>query len=255
MSSTSVEYRPGDSPLHRLHPVTKTVLLGCVLGWAYLVPPPGVVLVLGVLTGTAATAGVARPVLRSALSVLVPLGVGLVVIHGLFTRGDGTALASLGPVTLWRAGAARAAAVFAVLAAFVIAGLTFVTTTHPRKLMAGLVEKGLPRRAGYAFVASLQLVPELRRRADRVLDAQRSRGLDTSGSLRARVRALMALLSPLLVGALISTQTRSLALDARGFSMPGPRTSLHALTESVLDRALRVGGVASVVALAGWRLL
>lgn len=255
MSTISAEYRPGDSALHKLHPATKTVLLGCSICWAYLSPPLALPFILAVLVVVIVAAGVARSVLGGAVPVLVPLGVGLLVIHGLFTRGDGTVLATLGPATFWRDGVALAARFFIVLAAFVLSGLAFVTTTHPKKLMIALTEKGLPRKAGYVFVASMQLVPELQRRAGRILDAQRSRGLDTSGSLRDRIGALVALLSPLLIGALISTQTRSLALDARGFSMNGPRTSLHIMPESMLDHTLRAGGVASVVVLAGWRLL
>jgi energy-coupling factor transport system permease protein len=62
-------------------------------------------------------------------------------------------------------------------------------------------------------------------------------------------------LSPLLIGALISTQTRSLALEARGFSMEGPRTWLYDVEESTLDYALQAGGVVGVVVLVAWRLL
>jgi energy-coupling factor transport system permease protein len=65
----------------------------------------------------------------------------------------------------------------------------------------------------------------------------------------------VSLLGPLLIGALVSTQTRSLALEARGFSLDGPRTSLYTLSPSRLDWALRAGGVVGVVGLVGWRLL
>lgn len=255
MSGALVQYHPGDSPLHRLHPVTKVVLLLCGIVGAYLAPPVVLVGLLAGLVGATLVAGVGRPVLRSGIPILVPLGIGLLVIHGLFTRGDAGALVRLGPATLWRAGVEHATWFFGVLSTFVIAGLTFITTTHPKKLMVGLTDKGVPRKFGYVFVASLQLVPDLQRRAGRILDAQRSRGLQTGGSLRNRLHALIALLSPLLIGALISTQTRSLALEARGFSVEGPRTWLYDLEESTLDHALRAGGVAGVTLLAVWRLL
>lgn len=254
MSNELIAYRPGDDVVHRLHPVTKVVLVACCILGAYLAPPTVLVALLAVLAVTAAVAGVGNVVGRAAVPILVPLGVGLVVIHGLFTRGAGTALLTVGPVTLWRAGVLYAASFFGILAAFVLAGLVFVTTTHPKKLMVALTEKGVPRKLGYVFVASLQLVPDLQRRAGRIVDAQQSRGLDTGGSFRDRVRALVALLSPLLIGALISTQTRSLALEARGFSIDGPRSSLYTLVESPLDHALRAVAVLGVAALAGWRV-
>lgn len=255
MSGATVEYHPGDSPIHRLHPVTKVVLLLCWIVGAYVAPPVAKGGLLAVLVGAALVAGVGRPVLRSSVPILVPLGIGLLVIHGLFTQGDAGALVRLGPVTLWRTGVEHAVWFFGVLSTFVLAGLLFITTTHPKKLMIGVTEKGVPRKLGYVFVASLQLVPDLQRRAARILDAQRSRGLATGGSPYNRLRALVALLSPLLIGALIATQTRSLALEARGFSMEGPRTWLYDVEESALDYALQAGGVAGVVVLAAWRIL
>lgn len=248
-------YQRGDSPVHRLHPVTKVTLLGCCIVGSYLAPPTVLAVLLGVLVAAAIGAGVGTTVGRAALPILVPLGIGLFVIHGLFRTGSGAVLASVGPLTLWRDGVLYAISFFGVLVAFVLAGLVFVTTTHPKKLMTGLIEAGVPRKLGYVFVASLQLVPDLQRRAERIVDAQRSRGLDTSGSVRNRIRGLVSLLSPLLIGALISTQTRSLALEARGFSIDGPRSSLYTLTPGPLDWLLRVGGVLGVAGLVGWRLL
>jgi len=265
VSEGIVSYRPGEGPIHSLHPITKVVLVVSVIAGAYLAPTPVVVALLAALVAATAADGVLGAVWRPAVTILLPLGAGLVVIHGLFTRGEGAALAAVGPwtlggatvgpVTLWRAGVEFALATFLVLAAFVLAGLLFVTTTHPKRLMVGLIEAGVPRKLGYVFVASLQLVPELQRRARNILDAQRSRGLDTGGSPRERIRALVALFGPLLIGTLVSTQTRSLALEARGFSMEGPRTSLYDLPETTVDHALRLGGVIAVAGLGAWRLL
>lgn len=247
-------YRTGESVVHRLHPVTKVTLLVCCVFGAYLAPPVAVAALLCLLAAASVVAGVAAGVGRAGLSILVPLGVGLLAVHGLFRTGSGTVLVTLGPLTLWRDGVAYALSFLGVLAVFVLAGLLFVSTTHPKKLMTGLTEAGVPRKLGYVFVASLQLVPELRRRAERIVDAQRSRGLDTRGSIPGRGRALVSLLGPLLIGALVSTQTRSLALEARGFSLDGPRTSLYTLSPSRLDWALRAGGILGVVGLVGWQL-
>jgi energy-coupling factor transport system permease protein len=249
-----VAYRPGDSALHRLHPVTTLLATGYCVVAAYLAPSPVVVGLLVLVLSAAVVAGVAVPVLRGGAAVLAPLGLALLVLRGFFTAGDGTVLARLGPVTLWAAGARIALTTFLTLAAFVLAGLLFVAVTHPGRLSAGLAAAGVPRGFGYVLVSSLRLVPELRERAYRVIEAQRARGLDTGGGPRERGRALLALLGPLFVGAIVSAQTRSLALEARGFSSPGPRTSLHDVSTRPVDHAVRVGGLLALLALVAWRL-
>lgn len=248
-------YHPGDSRLHRLHPVTKVVLVACFVVGGYLATVELRAIMAVVLLAGAVSAGVGTAVLRASLPILAPLLVGLLVIQGLVVEGDGTVAASLGPVTIWRSGLFSGAAFFGILAVFVLAGLLFVTVTHPKRLAVALYQNGVPYKLGYVFVTALQLIPDLQARGRRILAAQRSRGLRTGGSLRHRLRALVALLSPLVIGALVSTQTRSLALEARGFSMPGPRSSLYAPTESRLDHSVRLLGIAGVGALVVWNLL
>ena len=250
-----VSYHPGDSFLHQLHPVTKVILVGCCIAGGYLAAVELRVGLVALLLAGAVTAGVWRVLLTAGLPILGPLLVGLLVIQGLVVEGDGTAVISLGPVTLWRDGIRAGAAFFGTLAVFVLAGLLFVTVTHPKRLAVALYQKGLPYKLGYVFVTALQLIPDLQERAKRILAAQRSRGLQTGGSVRSRLRALVALLSPLLIGAVIATQTRSLALEARGFSMPGPRSSLYAPTETLVDHSARAVGVAGVGLLLAWNLL
>ena len=112
-------------------------------------------------------------------------------------------------------------------------------TTHPKALVTALVERGVSHKIGYSYLAGVELIRDMRRRAREILDAQRSRGFDTEGSLLRRAHTLLALLKPLLVGALVSVETRSLALESRGFSLPGRRTSTVPLTDSPLDAAIR----------------
>lgn len=249
-----VAYRPGDSPLHRLHPVTTLAATAYCVVAAYLAPPSVVAGLLVLVLLAAVVAGVAGPVLRGGAAVLAPLGLGLFVLRGLFTAGDGTVLARLGPATLWAAGARIALTTFLTLAVFILAGLLFVAVTHPGRLSAGLAAAGVPRGFGYVLVSSLRLVPELRERALRVVEAQRARGLEVGGSPRERGRALLALLGPLFVGAIVSAQTRSLALEARGFSLPGARTSLHDVSTGAVDLGVRAGGLLCVLGLAAWRV-
>jgi energy-coupling factor transport system permease protein len=257
-----VEYRPGSGILHRLDPTTKLVAVVGVAAIVFLLPDYRVVLAVAAgLLLVAAVGGVFGPVSRITVVVTAPLVAVLLPVQGLFYPANRTALATLpavpvvGSLTVFREGVAFALLVLSRLLAVVVAMLTLVTTTHPKRLTDSLVDKGMSNKLAYVFVAALQFVPDMRRRSRTILDAQRARGLDTSAGLGRRVRALVELLSPLLIGTLVSTQTRALALESRGFTRSGERTVLLAPAESRLDRALRWGVALAVVAVAAWRLL
>lgn len=249
-------YRPGDSVVHRLTPVTKLVCGGVLAVGAFLVPSTAALAAfLLAAVASAIAGGVARSVFRTAFGVLVPLGVGLLVLHGLFTPTKRGVLVTVGPLTVWESGIAFGLRTLAAIGVFVLVALVVVATTHPKTLTAALAAKGVPPTLSYVFLASIQFVPDLERRARRILDAQRSRGLDVGGSLPDRFRAFVALASPLLIGALVSAQTRSLALEARGFSRPGPKTHLYEVAEPWYERLAQALAVLGLLAVVGWRVL
>ena len=65
----------------------------------------------------------------------------------------------------------------------------------------------------------------------------------------------MAMMIPLLAGALISVETRSLALEARGFSRVGMRNYLIEVPDRTTDRVIRWSMAAIVVLVALWRIV
>lgn len=250
-----LEYQPGDSPLHCLNPVTKLVLAACLVLTVFLLPYyPGPLLMVLLLLVVAASAGVLQRVATSVAILATPLAVALVVIHGLFYPGNRTPLVVLGPITFWQEGLEYALLTLFRLLVLVVAVLIIMLTTHPKGMTVALMEKGLSPKLAYVFLASLQLIPDMQRRAQAVLEAQQARGLDIKANLWRRFRALIAMLTPLLIGSLIATETRSLALEARGFSRKGPRTHLREVPDSGAERALRWVAVAAVIAAVAWRV-
>jgi energy-coupling factor transport system permease protein len=88
-------------------------------------------------------------------------------------------------------------------------------------------------------VAALQIIPAFQARAQAILDAQRSRGLETEGRLVRRVRALLPLVAPLILGSLMDLEERAIALEARAFTRRGPKTSLLEVPDPVSERVVR----------------
>ena len=71
------------------------------------------------------------------------------------------------------------------------------------------------------------------------INAQHARGLETSGSVVRRFRALAPLVVPLILSSLVVVEERALAIEARAFNHPGPKTSLIAITEARWEPAAR----------------
>jgi energy-coupling factor transport system permease protein len=249
-------YRPGDSLLHRLNPVTKLVVSTCLVIAGFFVSGASLLLVVVlVVLALAATAGVLRPLVRAAGLLLAPFAIALFVVHGLFYPERETPLLTIGPLIVWEEGLAFAALVLARVAILVLAFLTVILTTAPKRLMVALIDKGLSPKLAYVFLAALEFVPDMQRRAQAVLDAQQARGLDIKANLWRRLTAFVALMGPLVGGAIIAAETRAMALEARAFNRPGPRTHLVEVDDPVVERAIRWVAVAGLLALVVWRLL
>jgi len=91
----------------------------------------------------------------------------------------------------------------------------------------------------YLLAATLSAVPLLKARAQRIVEAQRCRGLSPRGGIGARLRALRALALPLVLSALHEVDERALALETRGL-VPGiRRTPLAPPPDPAVERAVR----------------
>jgi energy-coupling factor transport system permease protein len=252
---TPFGYRLKESFIHRLNPLTKLVLSLSLVVVAFLMPDyKGPLLITLMLLGIAAWAGIFWKLLKITLSIAALLAVMLLGIHGLFYPGNQTPLVVVGPVTFWQEGLLYALRTLFRLLVLICASLISMLTTNPKEMMIVLTKRGLSPKLAYVLTASVQFVPEMRRRAQAIAEAQQARGLDIKANLWRRFRALIAMMVPLLAGALIAAETRSLALEARGFSRKGERTYLLDVPDSSIDRLLRWVAVVAVLVAVLWRV-
>jgi energy-coupling factor transport system permease protein len=250
-------YQPGASLLHRLHPLTKIaatlVLVVAIFSLPGFFTPATIFLLVLIFAAAAGTAG---RLTRTVFGLVLPLLVSLFVIQGvLFPPPGATPLFALGPLTLRREGLEFAFLTSTRLLAAISAMLLTLQTTHPADLVFALTSLGLPRSIGYVLLVSLQIIPAMIARAGAIQEAQRSRGLETERGLL-RVRALVPLIGPLVVGALVDVEQRAMALESRAYNSPGPKTSLRELVDTPLQRGVRwlllAGAVAIVVGRFAW---
>jgi energy-coupling factor transport system permease protein len=234
-------YQPGDSWLHRLHPLTKLVfslaaiviIFGGPGGWLSAIFIGSLTMLLLWL------AGLAGRVMRTIFQLLALLTVVLFLVHGLFNPNNQTILLEIGPFTIGKEGLAFASLVVLRLAATLATSLLLVITTHPAHLVQALTEVGLPHQYAFLLGSPLLLLPQIAGRVQSIQAAQQARGLETQGNLLQRARALFPLVAPLVFSSLVDVEERSLALEVRGFSAPNPKTSLHELVDTPVQRIVR----------------
>jgi energy-coupling factor transport system permease protein len=251
---TAAFYQHRESPVHRLNPLTKLALAASLVVLAFAVPLPWwpLALFVVVLLPSVWTAGVQRRFGVLVLKFVGPFLVTIFVVQGLFFPQGEDVLARWGPLTVKAAGLAFAAETATRLLVLIGAFLFLLLTTHPGALMNAMVQRGMAPNISYVVSATLQIIPTFRSRARNILQAQRARGLETEGSLPRRMRALLPLVGPLVLGSLTDVDERAIAMEARAFGAPARRTSLVRIPDSAAQRvarwALAVLAVAAIVA-------
>jgi energy-coupling factor transport system permease protein len=249
MSEALGLYVQGGGWLYRLHPLPKSLMTL----WGVLAPfvLPVVALpflIVGALIA-ALSSGLGRPYLRGLVLTTLPAVASILLVNAFFFPGARDVLISLGPLAVTREGLDFGVPIAGRIVAAVTVTLAFVTTTRPDDLMEALVQRGAPPKLAFVVLSTIQTVPRMRDKAARILDAQQARGLRTRGSLRARARAVLPLVGPLVIGSLVDVRERSLALEARAFGAGGPRTAYRVVAMRRHDRVLTGLAIVALLAL------
>lgn len=245
-------YTDQNSWIHRLHPLSKLTLAGFALVGGLVLPGPWLsyLLFLLVLVPLALLGQVLKQLLNSVWRVVLPFAISVFLIQGFFWQG-GPVIIDLGLVSLKRDGVIFATTSAGRILMVVSSFIWFALTTRPDQLMTSLVQRGLPSNLAYIIVATIQIVPRFQQRAATIMDAQRSRGLETEGNFVERVRGVLPLVVPLILSSLVDVEERALAVEARAFNHPGAKTSLIAIHQAGWEPFLRWGVVLVMLVVVG----
>jgi energy-coupling factor transport system permease protein len=234
-------YAKRDSVLHRLNPLTKlTLVFGFVL-ISFLTPfywTPHLLILFGIIP-LSFLGKVAREYFNTSLRLILPAAGFLFIMQALFQPLEGQELFRiwfLHPTKESVMYAFRnAMRIFVMVSSFTL----FLLTTHPSELMSDLSRRGLPGQFAYVVISTLQILPQMQAKAQTIIAAQRSRGLDTESSFLRRASSLIPLVGPLVFGSLVEVEERAIAIEARGFTSTRVKTSLHVIPDTNADRLIR----------------
>ena len=213
----------------------------------------GPLAIVSVMIALAAIAGVLGKLVRASLLLSLPIAISVVLVR-VFTRAGTTVLFQLGPFDATLEGVYFAGQTLVRLMAISLSIGLFVLTTEPRAFVFDLERRGVPPRFAFVAVATIEAVPTLVERAATIGESQRSRGLDTEGGIRARLRGLLPIVGPVIITSLTDVEERTLALESRAFSRPGRRHLLWSMPDTTAERAARWILFAALVALIGIRV-
>jgi len=236
-------YIDRESPLHRLNPLTKLLMVFTFIILAFFSSGlwiPTILLALAIMP-LSFVGRVQREYFRAALRLLLPVVGFLFIMQSVFHPDETVSKVLIElfglDVTVESIAFAylTATRIFVMISAFIL----FMLTTHPSQLMSDLTRRGLSGTFAYVITSTLQIIPQMQAKANTIIDAQRSRGLDTEGGFRKRVGALLPLVGPLVFGSLADVEERAIAIEARAFTSTTTKTFLHEIPDTTLDKTAR----------------
>lgn len=238
----------------QLHPMTKFYFSLFILAIVLVVP--GYLFAYAmfpVLILVAILAGVAKPFLNIVLKALVSVLIIVFLMQMFFYPGDHV-LWSWKIFSIKQEGLNYGLFLTSRILAIGSAFILFFRMTEVRDFVKSLEDKGLPPMGAYVVLSTLQIIPEMKRQTNTIMEAQKTRGVETEGSLFVRAKAFIPTLTPLILSSIAGTEERAITLESRAFSAPVKKTSLHKLTKSSADRVLPIMYVIIFVALLVWRV-
>ena len=247
MPATTGYYVAGSSWLHRRNPLTKLLALALVLLATFLLPPTVLPVLVAIILVVVWSAGLLRPTLR-AMRIPALLLLSILVVNSLFFPGATDKLVTLGPLSVSREGLTFGLiSAGRVIVAF-LASIAFLFSTLADDTLESLIARGASHRISFVILSAVQMVPRMQERAGSILEAQQARGLSLEGSFVRRIRALIPLIGPVLLGSLVDVRERTFALEARGFGARSERTAYRVVADPPADRWIRLAIIVLCVA-------
>lgn len=234
-------YVKRDSVLHRLNPLTKIVLALSIILVSFFSPwywtAPALLLVAVVPLAFAGR--VAREYFSTVFRLILPAVGFIFVMQALFQPVGEVVIFKIWFLDVTWESLAFAFQVAVRIAVMISSFTLLLMTTHPSELMRDLTRRGLPSQFAYVIISTLQILPQMQSKAQTIISAQRSRGLDTESSFLRRAGSLVPLVGPLVFGSLVEVEERAIAIEARGFTSTRAKTSLHEILDTNTDRVIR----------------
>jgi energy-coupling factor transport system permease protein len=243
------KYVEKDTVIHKLHPMTKALLLlaalmlALIFTYDYSIIPLLIVLAFELIIWK--IAGI--EFWRVAIVIKVLLGIFLffIIVQGFLYRGGVTPLFAIGHFKLWEKdigeftleGVLYGIFISAKILVVVIAAIIFVMTTSITKMSALAHSLRLPYSFSFTLLAGLRFAPLIFKSFSDIKDAQKLRAFDID-RMNIIVRAFKAyvpILTPLILNLLRRGMELQISIESRGYGATKNPTQLEELQVRLWD--------------------
>ena len=179
--------------------------------------------------------------------------IAIFIIQSVFLP-SGEVLLKVGIISVYKEGLFKAIILTSRITAFVSILTLLILITPAKDFTIALEKKGLNPKAAFILLLSLQMIPEMKKQANVIMNSQKARGVETEGNILVRAKALIPVFIPLVLSSIVNTEEKAITLEARGFSIGEKRTILDDIKETEYDKKVKIFLVVFLILCIIWRV-
>lgn len=179
--------------------------------------------------------------------------IAIFIIQSVFLP-SGEVLLKVGIISVYKEGLFKAIILTSRITAFVSILTLLILITPAKDFTIALEKKGLNPKAAFILLLSLQMIPEMKKQANIIMNSQKSRGVETEGNILVRAKALIPVFIPLVLSSIVNTEEKAITLEARGFSIGEKRTILDDIKETEYDKKVKIFLLVFLILCIIWRV-
>lgn len=134
------------------------------------------------------------------------------------------------------------------------AALLGIKLLNVNELMAILEDRGLSPVASYVLLSTAKIIPQMAKKMNVILEAQKSRGIEMESNIWVRAKAFFPSVGPLILNSIVSAEERAITLEARGFSASCKKTRLKEIPDTRTDKVIRILLTVSLILAIGGKI-
>ena len=167
---------------------------------------------------------------------------------------SGEVLFKIGIISVYKEGLFKAVILTSRITAFVSILTLLILITPAKEFTIALEKKGLNPKVAFILLLSLQMIPEMTKQSNVIMNSQKARGVETEGNILVRAKALIPVFIPLVLSSIVNTEEKAITLEARGFSIGEKRTILDDIKETENDKKIKILLVIFLILCIIWRV-